>query len=207
MNQHVPFTFLHYLRSRSAMLNIVIPLVLYYGALYSMGIGSALVVSAAWATFLVLKNRDRQATLAIVLMILLSGCCHYFFLRQPAWLPVQREDVFLSLTSALTVAVVFLFYSLRGTPVILTLAEQARPELTTLSIYGTPTYRRVWQEISLTWIVVYFGKALLVYLLYHFQSPLLNPSLLVVGWPLTLVMIFFSVRWPRYRWQAKTQHP
>ncbi|WP_312979548.1 hypothetical protein [Atlantibacter sp.] len=206
MTQNTPYTFLHYLRSRAAILNIVIPLALYYGALYRVGIGAALIASAVWATLLALQSNNRKATLAVVLMLLLSGCCHYLFLRQPTWLPVLREDVFLSLTGALTVAVVFLFYSLRGAPVIQTFAEQARPQLTTLNIYGTPAYRRVWQEISLTWIFVYLSKALLVYLLYHFHSPLLNTSLLVVGWPLTLAMIFFSVRWPHYRWQTKTQH-
>lgn len=203
MTQTTHYTFLHYLSSRAAMLNIVVPLVLYNGALYSVGIDAALLVSAAWAAFLALQSNNRQATLSVVLMVLLAGFCHLLFLRHPAWLPVQREDVFLSLSGAVTVAVVFLFYALRGKPVIQTFAEQARPQLTTLTIYGTPTYRRVWQEISLTWIAVYFGKAMLIYLLYHFHSTSLNTSLLVVGWPLMLAMIFFSVRWPRYRWQAK----
>ncbi|WP_338883089.1 hypothetical protein [Xenorhabdus sp. TH1] len=205
MSQNTPFTFLHYLRSRTALLNIIIPLALYYSALYLFGIGTALLVSAVWAAFLALQSKNRQATLAVVLMILLSGLCHYLFLRHPAWLPVQREDVFLSLSGALTVAVVFLFYSLRGESVIQILAEQARPQLRTLNIYGSPAYFRVWREISLTWIIVYLCKAILVYLLYHLHSPLLNTFLLVVGWPLTLAMICFSVRWPRYRWQAKTK--
>lgn len=205
MTQNTHYTFLQYLISRAAMLNLVVPLVLYYGALYSVSIGAALLVSAAWAVFLAVQSNNRQATLSVVLMILLSGLCHYLFLRHPAWLPVQREDAFLSITGAFTIAVVFLFYSLCGTPVIQTFAEQARPQLTTLNIYGTPIYRRVWQEISLTWIAVYLGKAVLIYLLYHFHNSSLNTSLLVVSWPLMLTMIFFSVRWPRYRWQAKAQ--
>lgn len=205
MTQNTHYTFLHYLSSRAAMLNIVVPLMLYYGALYSIGIDAALLASAGWAVFLALQSNNRQATLSVVLMVLLSGFCHFVFLRHPAWLPVQREDVFLSLTGALTVAGVFSLYSLCGTPVIQTFAEQARPQLTTLNIYGTPIYRRVWQEISLTWIAVYLGKAMLIYLLYHFHSSSLNTSLFVVGWPLMLAMIFFSVRWPRYRWQAKAQ--
>ncbi|OTA21553.1 hypothetical protein Xbed_00299 [Xenorhabdus beddingii] len=205
MHQNTSYTFLHYLRSPVALLNIIVPLALYHGALYLFGIGTALLISAGWASFLALQSKNRQATLAVVLMILLSGLCHYLFLRHPAWLPVQREDVFLSLSSALTIAVVFLFYSLRGEPVIQTLAEQARPQLRTLNIYGSPAYFRVWQEISLTWVAVYLCKAILVYLLYYLHSSLLNTSLPVVGWPLTLAMIFFSVRWPRYRWQAKTK--
>lgn len=205
MSQSSPYTFLHYLRSRAALRNIIIPLVLYYGAMYCFNIGAALLVSASWATFLALRSKNSQTTLAIVLMILLSGLCHYLFLRHPAWLPVQRENVFLSLTGALAVTVVFLFYSLRGEPVIQTFAEQGRPQLRTLNIYGSPAYIRVWQEISLTWVAVYLCKAILLYLLYHFHSPLLNTSLIVTGWPLTLAMIFFSVRWPRYRWQTKAQ--
>ncbi|KLU15818.1 MULTISPECIES: hypothetical protein [Xenorhabdus] len=205
MSQNTPFTFLHYLHSRAALLNIIIPLALYYGVLYLIGIGTALLASAVWAAFLALQSKNRQATLAIVLMILLSGLCHYLFLYHFALLPVQREDVFLSLNGALTVAVVFLFYSLRGEPVIRTLAEQARPQLKTLNIYGSPVYFRVWQEMSLMWIVVYLCKAILVYLLYRLHNPLLDIFLFVVGWPLVLVMIFFSVRWPRYRWQGKTK--
>ncbi len=202
MSKSNSYTFLHYLRSRAAMLNIIIPLTLYYGAEYCFGIGAALLASACWAVFLALQSKNRQTTLAVAVMILLSGLGHFLFTHYDSWLPVQREDVFISLTGGLTVAVVFLFYSLQGKPVIQTFAEQARPQLQTMNIYGSPAYIRVWQEISLIWVAIFLGKTVVVYLLYHYHSPLLNTFLALAGWPLTLMMIFISIRWPRYRWQA-----
>jgi len=79
-------------------------------------------------------------------------------------------------------------------------AEQSRPQLTELSIYGSPQYQRVWQEISLTWVIVYLFKAILIYLLYYLNNTSLSLALFIASWPLTIAMIFFSVRWPRYRW-------
>lgn len=204
MQQKNSYTFLHYLCSRAALLNVVIPVVLYNGALYLFNIDVAMLASAIWACIIAIQSKNRKATLSVALMILLAGACHYLFVHHPTWLPVQREDAFLSLSSATTVVVVFLFYSLCGQPVIQTLAEQARPQLTEMSIYGSPAYLRVWQEISLTWIVIYLLKAISVYILYHSQhGSLLNYFLLFASWPLMLFMIFFSVRWPRYRWHTK----
>jgi len=200
MKQNTSYTFLNYLFSRAALMNIVLPLVLYYVGFYLFDIGVALILSAAWAVFLAIQVKNRQTTLSVALMILLSGACHYLFLQHPAWLPIQQEDVFLSITGSLTVVVVFLFYSLRGQPVIQKFAEQARPQLTELSIYGSPQYQRVWQEISLAWVIIYLFKAILIYLLYHFNNTSLSLILFIASWPLTISMIFFSVRWPRYRW-------
>ncbi|AUH01473.1 hypothetical protein CWC46_17655 [Prodigiosinella confusarubida] len=202
MQQRNSLTFWRYLSSRAALLNIIIPLALYNGALYFSGAGMALLVSAIWAGVLAVLSGDRQATLSVALMILLSGASHYVFLLHPAWLPIQREAVFLALSGALTVTVVFLCYSLRGRPIVRTLAEQAIPTLTTLSVYGTPAYARVWQEVSLAWVTVYLLKAALIYGLYRLTSTWLDAFLLLAGWPLTLAMIFFSFRWPRYRWRA-----
>lgn len=201
MAQKNTFSFWRYLRSRAALLNIMAPLALYNGAFFLSGVGMAVLLSAIWAGVLALRSGDRQATLSVALMILLSGASHYLFLRHPAWLPIRQEAVFLSLSGALTVAIVFLCYSLRGRPVVRTLAEQALPKLTTLPVYGTPAYDRVWQEVSLTWVMIYLLKTALVYGLYRHAVPWLATFLLLAGWPLTLGMIFFSIRWPRYRWR------
>lgn len=220
MAQQSSFTLLHYLCSRRGLSDIVIPLVLYNLALYFWGAGIALICTTLWGAVLLFTTRkqhiqDKQGkqdtgqagVFSVVILILLTGLSHFAYRYDPQLFPVQPENVFLSLSTALLTIIVFAIYALLGRPVIRSLAEQAMPRLHSLPVFGTPLYNRVWHEVSLIWIAALAAKFIIILALYHSGSAHLDISLLLMGWPLTLLLIFFSIKWPRHRWQSNAIAP
>ncbi|CAM3924295.1 hypothetical protein VA7868_03184 [Vibrio aerogenes CECT 7868] len=211
MKEKKNYTVRDYLNSGEARMMIIVPLILYYVAFAVWGAGMALLVTAVYSGGAELWRRrqggDRQGSLSIIALILVSGLSHYLYLEGYRVPGMAREGVFLSVSGALSVVVVFSFYSLAGRPVIRSLAEQAMPRMKTLPHYGSPKYVRVWQEVSLVWIVIYCIKACVVWGLSREGSIPMSPVILIAGWPLTIAMIAFSIRWPKYRWISRSSKP
>lgn len=199
---HPPsLTVWRYLRSRDALLTIIIPVILYNIAFLQWGAGIALLITAIYSGVLQLFSRW-QGYLPIIALILVSGLSHYLYLEGVMLLGIHQESVFLSISGALSTVIVFAIYSIKGRPVIQILAEQATPDLKTLPVYGTPQYVRVWNEVSLVWILVYLVKAIIIYLLSLQPGLPMDTLVLISGWPLTLLLVIFSFRWPKHRWTS-----
>ncbi|MEF9678283.1 hypothetical protein ABRQ00_05610 [Pectobacterium aroidearum] len=201
---HPPsLTVWRYLRSRDALLTIIIPVILYNIAFLQWGAGIALLITAIYSGVLQLFSRW-QGYLPIIALILVSGLSHYLYLKGVMLLGIHQESVFLSISGALSTVIIFAIYSIKGRPVIQILAEQATPDLKTLPVYGTPQYVRVWNEVSLVWILVYLVKAIIIYLLSLQPGLPMDTLVLISGWPLTLLLVIFSFRWPKHRWTSHT---
>ncbi|MBA5601688.1 hypothetical protein H1224_11565 [Pectobacterium aroidearum] len=199
---HPPsLTVWRYLRSRDALLTIIIPVILYNIAFLLWGAGIALLITAIYSGVLQLFSRW-QGYLPIIALILVSGLSHYLYLKGVMLLGIHQESVFLSISGALSTVIIFAIYSIKGRPVIQILAEQATPDLKTLPVYGTPQYVRVWNEVSLVWILVYLVKAIIIYLLSLQPGLPMDTLVLISGWPLTLLLVIFSFRWPKHRWTS-----
>ncbi|MFI8415593.1 hypothetical protein ACQKDS_03910 [Serratia sp. NPDC078593] len=196
-----PMTIWHYLLSRDACITILTPIVLYNIAFWWGGAGIALLVTALYSAAVELL-RKRGGTFSVMALILVSGFSHYLYLRGYAPFGIKKENVFLAISGALSVVVVFSFYSLIGRPMIRTLAEQAMPRLKSIPVYGTPQYARIWHEVSLMWIWVFLLKAIGVYLLSQRDDVPVDAIIFICGWPLTLLMVLFSFYWPKYRWTS-----
>lgn len=197
---HPPsLTVWRYLISRDALLTIIIPVIIYNIAFLLWGAGSALLITAIYSGILQLFSRW-QGYLPIIALILVSGLSHYLYLEGIMLLGIHQESVFLSISGALSTVIIFTIYSIKGRPVIQILAEQATPDLKTLPVYGTPQYVRVWNEVSLVWILVYLVKAIIIYLLSRQPGLPMDTLVLISGWPLTLLLVIFSFRWPKHRW-------
>ncbi|SBS34227.1 hypothetical protein MSP8887_02106 [Marinomonas spartinae] len=192
---------MNYLMSPEARLTIIIPILIYNIAFWWLGAGMAVVLTACYSGLLEVFSK-RPGSFSIISIILVSGIIHYFYLNGYSFFGIDKEGVFLSVGGAISVVLVFSFYSLIGRPVIRTQAENAMPRLTQLSSYGTPKYCRVWQEISLVWVLVYIVKAVMVIFIYKTQPSLSNDFVFVFSWPLTLIMIAFSIYWPKLRWST-----
>ncbi|MEQ9903576.1 hypothetical protein [Pectobacterium aroidearum] len=203
MSQTSSLTVWQYLRSRDALLTIIMPIVIYNIAFWQGGAGVALLITAVYSGVLQYFSRQK-GSLAIIALILMSGFSHYLYLKGYNLLGIEHESVFLSISGAVSMVVVFGFYSLRGRPVIRTLAEQATPTLKTLPVYDTPLYAKVWHEISLCWILVYLLKAIMIYTLSTFPQLPMDLIVIISGWPITLMMVAFSFQWPKYRWASQT---
>ena len=124
-----------YLLSREARMTIIIPI--YNIAFWVLGAGLALIITACYSAALEMFSR-RTGSLAIIALILTSGCVHYLYLHGYRFLGIGEESVLLSVGGSLSVILVFGFYSFIGRPVVRTQAENALPRLTQMSVYGTP---------------------------------------------------------------------
>ncbi|CDG98189.1 conserved membrane hypothetical protein [Xenorhabdus bovienii str. puntauvense] len=205
MNQQKPMTIWHYLLSRDALMTIIIPIVLYNIMFWVMGTGIAVLMVALYSGGVQLFSR-RRGSLAIIVLIMVSGVSHYLYLHGYALFNISKENVFLSISGALSVVVVFSFYSFMGQPVVQTMAEQAMPRLKDIPAYGTALYARVWHEVSIVWILVFLLKAFGVYMLSCQNSVSIDTIIFIGGWPLTLLMVMFSFRWPKYRWKSNAHN-
>ncbi|MEY4922664.1 MAG: hypothetical protein ACRCUG_03550 [Yersinia sp. (in: enterobacteria)] len=203
MNQK-PMTVWHYLSSRDARITIIIPIMLYNIVFWWGGAGVALLVTALYSGTVELLNK-RSGSLSVIALILVSGFSHYLYLHGYAPFAIKKENVFIAVSGAASVVMVFGIYSLMGRPVIRTLAEQAMPRLKNIPAYGTPQYARAWHEVSIAWLLVFLLKAVGVYVLSRREDLPLDTIIFMTGWPLTLLMVLFSFYWPKYRWASHQQ--
>lgn len=191
-----------YLLSSEARLTIIVPITIYNAIFWTLGAGLALIVTACYSAVLEMFCK-RSGSLSIIALILVSGSVHYLYLHGYRFFGINQESVLLSVGGSLSIILVFGFYSLIGRPVVRTQAENALPRLTQLSVYGTTQYAKVWQEISLVWIIAYTVKAILVVKFSHDLPDYTDYFVFVGAWPLTLAMISFSFYWPSYRWASE----
>ncbi|PHM71851.1 hypothetical protein [Xenorhabdus kozodoii] len=201
MNQQKSMTIYHYLLSRDAIMTLIIPIILYNIMYWIMGVGIAVLTVALYSGGLQLVSRQRNS-LFIVFFIMASGGSHYLYLHGYTLFNINKESVFLSVSGALSVVVIFGFYSVIKQPIIRTIAEQAMPRLKSIPAYGTALYTRAWHEVTIAWILIFSLKAAGVYIL-SFQSNVpIDVIIFISGWPLTILMILFSFHWPKYRWKS-----
>ncbi|OTA14406.1 hypothetical protein Xvie_03730 [Xenorhabdus vietnamensis] len=205
MNQQKPMTIWHYLLSRDALMTIIVPLALYNIMFWIMGVGIAVLAVALYSGGIQLVSRQRSS-LAIVVLIMISGGSHYLYLHGYTLFNISKENVFLSVSGALSVVVVFSFYSLMRQPIIQTIAEQAMPRLKSIPAYGTALYTRVWHEVTIAWVLVFSLKAIGIYILSRQSNVPIDVIIFISGWPLTFLMVLFSFRWPKYRWKSNAQN-
>ncbi|MGO2513520.1 hypothetical protein [Marinomonas polaris] len=188
-----------YLLSPEARLTIIIPIFLYNIAFWYFGAGPALLVTACYSGLLEILSKQPKS-LSIIALILISGSAHFLYLNGYSFFGIEQESVFLSVGGSITVIVVFCFYSLIGRPVVRTQAENALPSLKQSPFYGTKKYNRVWQEVSLAWIIAYGIKGIIVVMLSQDMPTYANSAVFFGAWPLTLLLIAFSYYWPSFRW-------
>ncbi|WP_299491647.1 hypothetical protein [uncultured Shewanella sp.] len=200
MNEVKRNIFLRYLTSRSALENIIVPIVLYSVAFWSMGAGWAVISTAVYGGVIALM-RQGDNTLSVVLLLLFSGGCHYAFSKGFTPFGITQESVFLSVSSAFSMLVILSAYSLMNRPMIKLLAESGLPYLKTLPIRETALYHRVWHEVSMVWIMAQIVKFIVVLVWSHESSHSLNTMVFLFSWPYTVALIAFSVKWPQIRWK------
>lgn len=192
-----------YLKSRNAIETIILPIVIYSLVFWTLGAGWALILTGVYGVLSMLFGRQSRSV-SVVILLLFSGAFHYLYLSGFKPLGIKDESVFLSLSGALTIIVVFSFYSLMNRPIIQVLAESGMPRLKTLPFYGSPLYLRVWHEVSLVWIIAKLIKLLIVFICYRVNVKGIEEIVFLFSWPFTLCLIVFSVKWPKWRWQRDT---
>ena len=100
-----------YLLSREARMTIIIPILIYNIAFWVLGAGLALIITACYSAALEMFSR-RTGSLAIIALILTSGCVHYLYLHGYRFLGIGEESVFI--WGGFSVILVFGFYSFIG---------------------------------------------------------------------------------------------
>ncbi|WP_298774087.1 hypothetical protein [uncultured Shewanella sp.] len=192
--------FLRYLSSRSALENIMVPIILYTVMFWCFGAGWAVISTAIYGVCVALIRKGEN-TLSVVLLLLFSGGCHYAFSKGFTPFGITQESVFLSVSSAVSMLVILSAYSLVNRPMIKGLAESGLPYLKTLPISETALYHRVWHEVSMVWIIAQAIKLLVVLIWAQEGNKSLDMIVFLFSWPYTVALIAFSVKWPKKRWQ------
>ncbi|CAG9001592.1 MAG: hypothetical protein CENE_03615 [Candidatus Celerinatantimonas neptuna] len=203
MNSREPY-FLNYLRSPIALETIIFPIILNTLIFWVWGAGSALLVTIIYGGLIELRRKEGRSV-SIILLLLCSGAFHYLYLKGFRPFGIHSEAVILSLSSALSVVIIFGIYSLINRPILQVFAEQAAPHLRTLDVSTKPLYRRVWHEISIVWIVINILKLFVIYGAYCCHFSHLKTLIFVCGWPLTVFLIALSFQWPKWRWRRGKQ--
>lgn len=200
MNEVKQNILLRYLTSRSALETIIVPIMLYSAVFWSIGAGWAVISTAIYGVFIALI-RQGDNTLSVVLLLLFSGGCHYAFSEGFTPFGITQESVFLSVSGAFSMLVILSAYSLMNRPMIKSLAESGLPYLKTLPIRETALYHRVWHEVSMVWIIAQIVKFIVVLVWVHEGGHSVDTIVFLFSWPYTVVLIVFSVKWPKTRWK------
>lgn len=194
MNQESLIIIKRVLFNREAILSMIVPAIIYGMTYWHLGLVSAVAASGIYAiiaSFFLVSTK--YIAFAFALFGLIEICI--VWLIPDAWL---LDALFIkSLVGAIQVAIVFLIFSLLKTPIPKLFAEAGMPELRSWDFSSTKTYLGIWQRVSYFWISMYFFKALALMFFYPVDADTLVILNLLLGWPLHVGLIIFSVSYVR----------
>ncbi len=176
--------------NRDAVLSMILPALLYGLVYHYFGLVEAVIVSGLYAGCSSFFLKSAKFIVFVFSVFGLIEICLIGLLPEK-WLV---DTIFIkSVIGALQTAIVFLVFSLLGKPVPKLFAEVASPELKEWDFSTTKAYLNIWQKVSYTWVAVYVAKAMLFIAFYPMTTDSLVTFNLVLGWPLYLGLIAFSV--------------
>jgi hypothetical protein len=99
-------------------------------------------------------------------------------------------------------AAVFLISIIMRKPLIQFFAEAGgAKEHIPPAVVASPSYLGAWMIITGVWAIVYFVQAAILLLLALQKSHMLIPVDILFGWPTTIVLILFSMEFPKWYWR------
>ncbi|WP_217557895.1 DUF3159 domain-containing protein, partial [Vibrio metschnikovii] len=180
--------------NREAIVSMIIPAIIYAVSYWKFGLVFAVVASGAYA---IIASFFLKSTKYIAFFFAFLGLIEICiaWLIPDAWL---LDTLFIkSLIGALQVAIAFLIFSILKKPIPQLFAEAGLPELKNWEFSSTETYLSIWQRLSYVWISIYFVKALIFLFFYPVDADTLVILNLLLGWPLHVSLIIFSVSYVR----------
>lgn len=180
--------------NREAFLSMIFPALIYALTYKVWGLTEAVLVSGVYA-FLV--SFTLKSTKYITFIFALFGLFEIVIVAivPETWL---LETVFIkALVGAFQTSIVFLVFSMMGKPIPQLFAEVASPDLKSWDFSQTVNYRKIWQKVSMIWIMAYLLKAFILIGFYPVDEDTMVALNLTLGWPLHIGLIVFSVPYVR----------
>ena len=187
--------FRHIILSPYILMTTILPLIIYNVGNVISGPELALTLSFLWAIFLRVKF-SLGNFYPIICMIIVSGIFHLLWNMHPGVFYIKREDVFLSLTGTFSALIIFLYGIFIGKGTIQRFAEVAKPEIKKTPFYGSDKYKKTWRQVDIIWVTGMSIKVLLLFIFYKYSPTSTGTTLFILGWPLTILLIYLSVHWP-----------
>ncbi len=182
-------------------LGFIVPKAIFYVSMgkpwLSIGIGAAILWCVGLFAAQYIKARKTNIWAIVALAMILLQLIPVIVKRDP------NMNFVAGAASSLLIGLVFLISIAIRKPLMQILAEQTGtrhhiPE----HILRSPYYGRAWSIITATWAVVYFVEAGVEFLLIARSSGAVLAFDAFCGWPTTILLILFTVRFPRIYWAA-----
>ncbi|TQV65976.1 DUF3159 domain-containing protein [Exilibacterium tricleocarpae] len=199
MNTESINTIKQVLFNREAVLSMILPALIYGLTYWYFDLVEAVVASGIYA---IVASFFLKSTKYVAFIFALFGLIELciIWLIPDSWL---LETLFIkSLIGALQVAIIFILFSLFKEPIPKLFAEAGSPELRDWDFSSTKTCLNIWQSLSYIWVSVYFFKALILISFYPVDADTLVTLNLLLGWPLHVGLIVFSVFYIRNKFAS-----
>lgn len=191
--------FFTYVFNWKMLLDVWLPMLGYYYILQSYGLVEAITSIAIYGVAIdLLLFRQRNFVIYILLVVGVIELLAIRFVPNEFIAEVLAYKVSFG---ALQNAVVFILFSFFNHPIPKIMAERFSPELLMWEEYKKPHYQKVWQEISLVWVLVCIVKSLIFFCMATVatESQVAITSQLL-SWPIFASLIYFSLYWSNKRW-------
>lgn len=184
---------------KDIVLGFVVPKVIFYISMdkpwLSAGIGAAILWCVGLFAIQYARTRKTNIWAIAALAMILLQLIPVIVKRDPVMNFVAGAF------SSLLIALVFLVSVAIGKPLMQVFADQSGArQRTPESIVTSPYYGRAWSIVTAVWAAVYSIEGVVALILIAGKSGAILAFDAFCGWPTTIIMIFFTVRFPRIYW-------
>ena len=182
-------------------LGFIVPKAIFYVSMgkpwLSAGIGAAILWCVGLFAVQYYKSRKTNIWAIIALAMILLQLIPVIVKHDP------NMNFVAGAATSLLIGLAFLVSIIIRKPLMMILAEQtgARHHISE-QILSSPYYGRAWNIVTATWAAVYIAESGALFLLIARGSGAVLAFDAFCGWPTTILMIFFTVRFPRIYWAA-----
>jgi hypothetical protein len=97
-------------------------------------------------------------------------------------------------------ALLFLLSLFTSKPLVLFMIEKEAIEKMNIKIRKSSYFVKAWNKVTITWGIAFLIESMLLTYLRVTKSSLEAPLDFLFGWPLILILLFFSVMFPKWYW-------
>ena len=135
-----------------------------------------------------------------------------FLNAAPSFLPIHVDyHIYVQVGDNLLFGGLFLFSIFVGEPFILKFVSDEALENIPDKVKRTPYFIQAWKGVSATWGITYVLSCVVIVYLNHINSPHVKFVDFLLTWPVVLILLIFSVLYPRFYWTSNRdkihQHP
>lgn len=185
---------------RDIIIGFIAPKVIFYVSMNRPWMVAGVSVAIGWCAGLFALQYARRRTTNIWAVLALVT-----MLFQMIPVIMGRDPNLNFIAGGVTTLVYGLFFtgsSAIGRPIMQIIAEHmgARGHVSP-RVASSPYYRRAWTIVTAVWGIVYIVESFVIFALSADRSGALLTADAISGWPTMVVLIYFTVKFPRLYWK------